>query len=141
MYIHFITTKRWPVPTPTPLAWKHEPGVALLTTTTTPPSSLANASRRWGFLFSSLITHPPRLQTRAGGSFTHHHHHPTPGWSRTARNRRTIRTRVFLIFISPPKRAYEPSYACFFSFSFFCSRHVYEQLYTCFLGFISFSIL
>ena len=54
IYFHFITMKRQPVPTPTLLACKCEPGV--------------------GF---SSPNHPPPLACKhePGGGFAHHHHH------------------------------------------------------------------
>jgi hypothetical protein len=121
---------------PTLLACKRKPGVGFFFThqlsSTTSPSSLANVSRGWGFPYQPATTTTPTLrssQTRAERGFLYQ---PATTTTPTLtprlvshRNTRTKCTRVslfFFCFLSPPKHAYEPSYACFFSFSF-CLHH------------------
>jgi hypothetical protein len=137
MYIPFITMKCRPVPTPTPLACKHEPGVALLTTTTTPPSWLANVSRRWGF----HPNHPPPSLANTSRGWLYSPPRP-PRQAALATPETGVKfIRMFFLFLFHPRNACMSHHMRVFFFLFYCWRHVYEQLYACFLNFILFSIL
>ena len=111
-YLYFFTTTT-PSAHPTLLARKHEPRVGFPSPTINPegqrrPTVANHGQRRPTKAHSTQrrptapnVGHPPSLHTSPKHAYNSY-----------------ACFIFFCCFLSPPKHAYEPSYACFFSFSF-----------------------